>query len=72
MSTTKKRTPRLAPGEKIAVKPSEAAELLSMDRSTFYRRIMPHVRGGEIRSLRIGNSVRIFVDSLREWANAQV
>jgi excisionase family DNA binding protein len=62
---------KLAPSEKIAVKPSEAAELLSMDRSTFYRKVMPHVRAGRIRSMRIGKLLRIFVDSLLAWAQAQ-
>lgn len=57
--------------ERIAVSPGEAAELLGIDRSTFYERVMPHVRAGRVRSLRIGRSVRIFVDSLLAWAEAQ-
>lgn len=70
MSDTRKR-PRLAPGNKLAVKPSEAAELLSMDRSTFYRKVMPHVRAGRIKAMRIGALRRIFVADLLAWAQAQ-
>jgi excisionase family DNA binding protein len=64
--------PKIASADKIAVSPGEAAALLSIDRATFYRRIMPLVRAGTIRSLRVGKSQRIFVDSLRAWADSQV
>lgn len=64
-------TPKLAPKDKIAVAPAEGAQLLSISVTTFYERVMPHVRTGRIRSMRVGRSVRIFVDSLLEWANAQ-
>ncbi len=63
--------PKIAAADKIAVSPGEAAALLSIDRATFYRRIMPLVRSGTIRSLRVGQSQRIFVDSLRAWADSQ-
>ena len=68
MADKKPRTPLR---DRITVSPGEAAELFGIDRSTFYERIMPHVRAGRIRSLRIGRSVRIFVDSLLAWAEAQ-
>ncbi len=64
-------TEKIEPANKIAVSPSEAAALLSLDRSTFYRKIMPLVREGTIRSLRVGARQRIFVDSLRAWAESQ-
>ena len=58
-------TEKIEPANKIAVSPSEAAALRSIDRTTFYRKTMPLVREGTIRSLRVGQSQRIFVDSLR-------
>ena len=64
-------TDKIEPANKIAVSPGEAAALLSLDRSTFYRKIMPLVREGTIRSLRVGARQRIFVDSLRAWAESQ-
>lgn len=61
----------LAPRDKIAVKKSEAAELLSMDRSTFYRKVMPAVRSGRIKSVWAAGLQRIRVDSLLAWADTQ-
>ena len=63
--------PKMAASDKIAVSPGEAASMLSISRSTFYREVMPLVRTGTIRSLRVGKSQRIFVDSLRAWADSQ-
>jgi excisionase family DNA binding protein len=57
--------------QRIAVSPGEAAILLSIDRATFYRRIMPDVHTGKIKSLRIGAARRIIVKSLLEWVEAQ-
>lgn len=65
------KKPPLSPREKIAVKASEAAELLSMDRTTFYRKVMPHVRAGDIRSIHLNGVQRILVDSLLAWAASQ-
>lgn len=59
------------PHHRIAVSPAEAAALLSIDRATFYRRVMPAVYARKIQSLRIGTARRIFVTSLLEWAHAE-
>lgn len=70
-SSTDVRRTQVRLRDKIAVSPGEAATLLSIHRATFYERVMPHVRTGRIRSLRVGRSVRIFVDSLLAWAESQ-
>lgn len=57
--------------QRIAVSPGDAAILLSIDRATFYRRIMPAVYTGEIKSLRIGTARRIIVASLLQWVEAE-
>jgi excisionase family DNA binding protein len=56
---------------RIAVSPGEAAQLLGIDRRTFYRRIMPAVELGAIQSLRIGRARRILVTSLIAWVQAE-
>lgn len=56
---------------RIAVSPGEAAQLLGIDRRTFYRRIMPAVELGAIQSLRIGRARRILVASLLAWVQAE-
>lgn len=63
--------PALPPREKIAVTIDEAAAMLSVSRRHFYDWAMPAVRTGAIRSLRVGRTIRIFVDSLLEWAHRQ-
>lgn len=57
---------------RAALSPDEAAEVLGVDRSTFYRRIMPYVRSGQIMSLKIGGCRRIIVASLLAWVEQQV
>lgn len=52
---------------RIAVSPTEAATLLGIDRSSFYRRLMPYVITGKIKSLKIGASRRILTASLLAW-----
>ncbi len=52
---------------RAALSPSEAAEVLGVDPSTFYRRVMPFVRSGDILSLKIGANRRIVVASLFAW-----
>jgi excisionase family DNA binding protein len=55
-----------------AVSPSEAAELLGLNRRTFYRQVMPYVYSGVIRSGKIGRARRIDVQSLRAWWDKQM
>lgn len=54
-----------------AASPEESAAIVGIDRATFYRQIMPHVRGGKIQSLKIGACRRIVVASLLQWAERQ-
>lgn len=55
-----------------AVSPSEAAQLLGLNRRTFYRQVMPHVYSGDIRSAKIGGNRRIDLASLRAWWEQQI
>lgn len=54
-----------------AVSPDEAAEILGISSSTFYRHIMPYVYSGAILSLTIGAARRIIVTSLLAWAEQE-
>lgn len=67
---TRKATPEELRG-RIAVSPAEAATLLGIDRSTLYRRVMPQVYVGRIKSLKIGHCQRILVASLLAWVEAE-
>lgn len=49
---------------KILLKPSEAAELVSLSRSEVYELI----RDGIIPSVRVGKSLRVPVRELKAWA----
>lgn len=52
-----------------AIAPDEAAAIAGVDPATFYRRVMPYVRGGAIVSFKIGTCRRIVVESLLAfWA----
>ena len=42
-----------------AVSPAQAAELLGLNRRTFYRQVMPYVYSGVIESGKIGRTRRI-------------
>src|SRR5688572_23033797 len=53
--------------EKLLLRPSEVAELLGIGRSKSYELI----GSGLIPSIRIGTSVRVPLDSLRAWIEAQ-
>jgi len=53
--------------EKLLLRPTEAAEVISLGRSKIYDLIAK----GIIPSIRIGKSVRVPADGLREWVKAQ-
>ena len=55
----------------IAVTAQEASRLLSIDLSTFYRRIYPYVRSGSIQSIVIRRARRIITASLLAWVEQQ-
>jgi hypothetical protein len=54
-----------------AASPEESAAIVGIHPATFYRRVMPHVLGGAIQSLKIGACRRIVVASLLQWADRQ-
>ena len=54
--------------DRLLLRPTEAAELIGVGRSKVYELIAT----GEIPSLRIGASVRVPLESLKEWIAAQV
>lgn len=56
---------------RLAVSPAEAAELLGIDDSTFYRHWYPHVRSGAIASFKIGAARRILLSSLLAFIERQ-
>ena len=51
--------------EKLLYKPSEAAEVLGFGRSKIYELIA----AGTMPSIRVGGSIRVPVDQLRDWVN---
>lgn len=53
--------------ERILLRPAEAAEMLGIGRSTVYELIAV----GDLPVVRIGQSVRISAEVLREWAQAR-
>lgn len=53
------------------VSPEQAAEILGIDRSTFYRHVMRYVYSKTITSLKIGQCRRIQLSSLLVWAAQQ-
>ncbi len=46
------------------VSPVGGSEVLGLERSTFYRRVMPHVYSGTIESLKIGACRRIRIATM--------
>ncbi len=54
--------------DKLLLRPTEAAELIGVGRSKVYELIA----SGDIPSVRIGSSVRVPFELLREWIAAQV
>ena len=55
------------PRERWGLRPKEAADILGIDLSTYYRRVHPYVLSGDIRSRKIGRARRVDYASLREW-----
>ena len=53
--------------EKLLLRPAEAGEVLGLGRSKIYELLA----NGSIPSIRIGKSVRVPVERLREWLNNQ-
>lgn len=53
--------------DKLLLRVSEAQQLLSLSRSTVYAM----VASGELPSVRIGRSVRVPVDALKQWVERQ-
>lgn len=54
--------------EPLLLRPTEAADLIGVGRSKIYELIAK----GEVPSIRIGSSVRIPAEGLREWIAARV
>jgi excisionase family DNA binding protein len=54
--------------DRLLLRPAEAAEALGVSRSRVYELIQQ----GELPSVRIGGVVRVPVDQLREWIQAQL
>ena len=53
--------------EKLLLRPVEAAEAIGIGRSKVYELLA----SGELPSVRIGGSVRVPLDALRAWIEAQ-
>lgn len=53
--------------DRTAVSPAEAANMLGIHRTTFYRQVMPYVWSGAIQSLKIGTRRCIILESLLMW-----
>ncbi len=53
--------------EKILLKPAEAAEVLAIGRTRIYEMLA----AGQLPSIRIGRSIRVPVDALRQWVELQ-
>jgi excisionase family DNA binding protein len=54
--------------DRLLLRPVEAAETLGVSRSRIYELIAQ----GELPSIRIGGSVRVPVDALRDWIDVQL
>ena len=53
--------------DRLLLRPAEAAELLSVGRSTIYELL----DRGELKGVRIGSSVRIPVEAIRDWLESR-
>jgi excisionase family DNA binding protein len=54
--------------EKLLLRPLEAAEAIGIGRSKVYELLA----SGDLPSVRVGSSVRIPVEQLREWINRRI
>ena len=54
--------------ERLLLRPAETAEILGVGKSKVYDLIAK----GELPSVRIGKSVRVPVEKLREWVNIRL
>jgi excisionase family DNA binding protein len=55
------------PIQPMGVSPDDAARLIGISTSTFYKEVMPLVHGGKIQSTKIGRRRIILVESLMTW-----
>ena len=54
--------------DRLLLRPTEAADLIGVGRSKIYELIAK----GDVPSIRIGSSVRVPLDGLRDWIAARV
>jgi excisionase family DNA binding protein len=54
--------------DRLLLRPLEAAEAIGIGRSKVYELLA----SGELPSVRVGSSVRVPVDALREWVTRQL
>ena len=54
--------------DRLLYRPTEAAEVLSVSRSTIYELLA----SGELPSLRLGGCLRVPADALKEWIRRRV
>ena len=54
--------------DKLLLRPAEAAEAIGIGRSKVYELLA----SGELPSIRVGSSIRVPADGLREWVARQV
>lgn len=54
--------------EKLLIKPKEAAQMLAISKTTMYEMLTT----GEIRSVRIGRSIRIPIRELEQWIQENI
>lgn len=57
--------------QRYAESPSKCADELGISSATFYRRVMPYVYDGTIRSFKLGGCRRIIVSSLLAFLDTQ-
>jgi excisionase family DNA binding protein len=53
--------------DRLLVRPTEAAEILGLGRSKVYELLA----SGELPSVRIGKSIRVPLEALRQWVDAR-